>query len=134
MSDYGLGKDIARMQDQLLRIETTVNQILTLQGAMMATITELNTKVDELEQALETEHQQIMDALAELRQANEDLAQLVVDGGTHEERVALSGRIDTVITNLSNIIEDDEGEDPGNGGTDPVDPEPEPDPVDPFEP
>lgn len=129
MGDYGLGKDVARLQQQLSRIEATVNEILTIQGAMMATIAELNTKVDELEQALETEHQQIMDALAELRQANEDLAQLVVDGGTHDERQALSGRIDTVITNLSAIIaDDDEVEEPE------PEPEPEPDPVDPFEP
>lgn len=72
----------------------------------MATIQELSAKVDALQVALDLEQQQIADAIAALQATVADLQALVVDGGTAEERQAVSDKLDAVIADLQATIPD----------------------------
>ena len=72
----------------------------------MVTIQQLSAKVDTLQAALDAEQQQIADAIAALQQTVEDLQALVVDGGTEEERQAVSDKLDAVIADLQSTIPD----------------------------
>lgn len=72
----------------------------------MATLAELNAKVDELQTALDAEQEEIKTAIGTLEATNAELRTQIVDGGTAEERKALSDKIDTVITDLKATVGD----------------------------
>lgn len=73
---------------------------------IMATIQELSAKVDELQAALDAEQEQIAAAIAALQQTVADLQAIVAEGGTAEERQAVSDKIDAVIADLKGTIPD----------------------------
>lgn len=70
----------------------------------MPTIQELNTKVDELQSALDSEQTDIQAAIDALTTANAELTALVAAGGTEAERQAVADKIDAVITDLKATI------------------------------
>lgn len=74
---------------------------------IMATIQELSAKVDQLQEALDTEQEQIAEAIATLQTAVDELQALVVAGGTEAERQALSDKLDGVIADLESTIADE---------------------------
>ena len=66
----------------------------------------LEERFTALETAVATERQQILDALAELQEANADLQLLVADGGTVEQRAALALRMENLTATVAAIIPD----------------------------
>lgn len=72
----------------------------------MPTLAELNSKVDELQTALDEEQTQIQNAINTLTEANAALTQQVADGGTAEERQAVIDKIAGVITDLKATVPD----------------------------
>lgn len=83
------------------------NESLTLKlDLIMATIQQLSAKVDALQAALDTEQQQILDAIAALQETVEALEALVADGGTEAERQALSDKLDAIIADLQSTIDE----------------------------
>lgn len=71
---------------------------------IMATLTELSTKVDELQTALDAEQVEIQEAIAKLEASITDLSALVADGGTAEERQAISDKLTQIKTDLEGTI------------------------------
>lgn len=90
---------------QLANLALNIINYLNIE-TIMATIKELNAKVDELQTALDVEQQQIKDAIDQLNQAVADLEVLAAAGGSEEERQALSDKIQGVIDDLSQTIPD----------------------------
>lgn len=72
----------------------------------MATIAELSAKVDTLQTALDAEQEQIAAAIAALQQTVTDLNAIIAEGGTAEERQALSDKLDAVIVDLQGTVAD----------------------------
>ena len=70
----------------------------------MPTLAELSAKVDELQGALDTEQQEIADAIAALQQANADLEALVAAGGTEAERQAVADKLTAIVSDLQGTI------------------------------
>lgn len=70
----------------------------------MASISELSSKVDALQAALDSEQQEIADAIAQLNQTISDLQAIVSDGGTAEERQAIADKLDAITTDLQGTI------------------------------
>lgn len=70
----------------------------------MATIAELNAKVDQLQNDLDAEQQQVANKIAELEAIAEQLRQ---SGGSDADRAALAAKIDTVAADLKATIPDD---------------------------
>lgn len=70
----------------------------------MANIADLAAKVDALQTALDTEQQEIADAIAALQQSITDLQAMVADGGTVEERQALADKLDAIKADLEGTI------------------------------
>lgn len=83
-----------------------IDEILTNTNLIMASITELNAKVDTLQTALDEEQQQIAQAIADLQQTVTNLEALIVSGGTEAERQALSDKLDAIVTDLKGTIPD----------------------------
>jgi hypothetical protein len=77
---------------------------------IMASIKDLNAKVDVLQADLDVEQQKIADAIAALQQTVTDLQALVVDGGSADERQAVSDKLDAVIADLQATPLPDSGE------------------------
>lgn len=75
MGKYKLGQDIQK--------------ILNNQGEIMATLKQISDQVAALKTAVDTEQQEIKDAMDELSNKITDLTNLVADGGTVEERQAI---------------------------------------------
>jgi len=71
---------------------------------IMANITELTQKVDDLQIALDAEQVQIAEAIAALQQAIIDLEAMVAEGGTAEERQALADKLDSIKTDLEATV------------------------------
>lgn len=79
--------------------------ILKLQNhKIMATIAELSAKADELQAALDTEQQQIADAIAALQTVITDLQGQLAAGGTEAERQAVLDKMNAIITDLQGTI------------------------------
>lgn len=70
----------------------------------MASIQELNDKVDTLQAALDAEQEQIAAAIATLQTTVTDLQALIADGGTTEERQAVADKLDTAIADLKATV------------------------------
>ncbi len=83
-----------------------LNQILTLNNQLVMNIADLTAKVDALQASLDTEQQQIADAIAALNQSIIDLQAMVADGGTAEERQALADKLDAIKSDLEGTIAD----------------------------
>lgn len=78
----------------------------------MANIAELTAKVDALQTALDTEQQEIADAIAALQQSITDLQAMVADGGTVEERQALADKLDAIKADLEGTISNEPAPEP----------------------
>lgn len=89
--------------------EQLLKRLLKNQKQIMASIEQLNTKVDELQAALTTEREQIQAAIDGLTTEVENLNQIITDGGTAEQRQALADRIDGIKNELAAIIPDQTG-------------------------
>jgi len=76
-----------------------LNLILTLKN--MATIDDLNSKVDNLQSALTAEQAKIADAIQALEKTNSDLQAALASAATPEQLQAVSAKIDGVISNLN---------------------------------
>lgn len=72
----------------------------------MANIHDLQAQVTQLQADLDTEQEQIAAAIAALNQAIADLQVLVADGGTPEERQALSDALTAISVDLKGTIPD----------------------------
>ncbi len=72
----------------------------------MATLAELNAKVDELQGVIDTEQEQVAAALATLNQTVVDLQALVASGGTEAERQAILDKVVSAIDDLKTTIPD----------------------------
>lgn len=82
---------------------TSSNQKLDL---IMANIQELRAQVAQLQADLDSEQQQVAEAIAALEQAIIDLQAMVADGGTPEERQALSDALTAISEDLKGTIPD----------------------------
>lgn len=85
-------------------ILSLLNILKTQNHNIMATIQELSAKVDELQTALDTEQQQIADAIAALQATVTDLQGQLTAGGTEAERQAVLDKLNSVITDLQGTI------------------------------
>ena len=85
------------IKEELFSINNKLNKI-------MANITELTQKVDDLQVSLDAEQEQIRLAIEALNQAIADLQLLVVEGGTPEQRQALADKLDAIKGDLENTI------------------------------
>ncbi len=70
----------------------------------MATLEELNVKVDELQVTLDTEQEQIAQALADLNGVIADLQAQVAEGGSPEERQAVLDKLEAIKADLEGTI------------------------------
>jgi hypothetical protein len=77
----------------------------------MPTLQELNTKVDELQGALDTEQEQIAAAITGLNETITTLQGQVADGGTEADRQAVLDKLTAIKDDLAATIPD------ANGGT-----------------
>lgn len=71
----------------------------------MASIQELNAKVDTLQAALDAEQEQIATAIQALQTTVTDLQALIADGGTTEERQAVADKLDKAIADLKATVQ-----------------------------
>ena len=84
------------------------NDLLLLKlKTIMANIKDLQAQVAQLQSDLDTEQAQIAAAIDALNQSIADLQQLIVDGGTAEERQALSDALTAISDDLKNTIPDE---------------------------
>lgn len=72
----------------------------------MATLAQLNEKVDALQASLDAEQEQIQAAIAQLQTTIDELRQNQTDAGTPEERQALADKLDAIKTDLEGTISD----------------------------
>lgn len=93
--------------DVLVEIAKDLKIIQKQNQLIMASITELTQKVDTLEtkvdgltQAIDTEQQEIADAINDLKQTNAELQLIIAEGGTAEQRQALSDKLTNITTKL----------------------------------
>jgi predicted nucleic acid-binding Zn-ribbon protein len=82
------------------------HRILTRLEDIMASITDLSAKVEELQTALDTEQTQIADAFAAFLAEVTDLKAQLLAGGTEAERQAVSDKLDAAIADLQATIPD----------------------------
>lgn len=87
-------------------LSLTIIFIIIKQQQMANSIEELTAKVDALQAALDAEQQQIAAAIAALQQTVGELQDTIADGGTEEQRQALSDKLDAIITDLQSTIPD----------------------------
>ncbi len=72
----------------------------------MANLEDLQKKVDSLQESLNTEQQQVQDALSKLQKSVEELNGIVAGGGTEEQRQRLADQIDAIASDLAATIPD----------------------------
>lgn len=89
---------------KLEAINKSLTTITNNQNKIMATLQELETKVDELQVALDAEQQSIAEAIAALTQTITDLQALVADGGTVEQRQAIADKLDALKADLEGTV------------------------------
>jgi len=70
----------------------------------MPTLAELNSKVDELQTALDAEQIEIANAIAALQAIVTDLQTQVAAGGTEADRQAVMDKLNAVITDLQATV------------------------------
>ena len=75
-------------------------------NTIMANIQELKAQVAQLQADLDTEQQQVADALAALNQAIAELQAMVADGGTPQERQELADALTAISEDLKGTIPD----------------------------
>lgn len=73
---------------------------------IMSTLQELKAKVDQLQSTLDTEQEQMRAKITELEGINAQPLAQVADGGTPEERQALSEKLNAVIEDIKSTIPD----------------------------
>lgn len=99
--------------DALIELSKDLKLIYKQNEKIMATITELTQKVDALQtqvtdltDAVNTEQQQVTDAINALNQTIADLQANIANGGTQEERQALSDKLTAISTGLQAAKDD----------------------------
>lgn len=70
----------------------------------MPTLQELSDKIDELNSALQTEQQQVADAIADLNTTITDLEALVEAGGSESDRQAILDKIIAIKEDLEGTV------------------------------
>lgn len=70
----------------------------------MPTLEELSAKVDELQQALDTEQEQIQAVINGLNETITQLQQQVAEGGTQEERQAVLDKLNALKSDLESTV------------------------------
>jgi ABC-type transporter Mla subunit MlaD len=99
--------------DVLVELSKDLKLIYKQNQTIMASITELTQKVDALQTqvtdlttAVNTEQQQITDAINALNQTITELQAIIADGGTTEQRQALSDKLTQISTDLQTAKDD----------------------------
>jgi ABC-type transporter Mla subunit MlaD len=107
------GHSINGLHEVLIEISKDIKIIQKQNQSIMANITELTQKVDALQtqvtdltEAVNTEQQQITDAINALNQTVTELQAIIADGGTTEQRQALSDKLTQISTNLQTAKDD----------------------------
>ncbi len=72
----------------------------------MSSVAQLSAKVDELQQAIDSEQTQIGAALSTLQSTVDGLKQELIDAGSPAERQAVADKLDAAITDVSSTIAD----------------------------
>lgn len=90
----------------LVVIGVIIKSISNLKTFIMATVSELSAKVDELQAHLDTEQEQIQNALNTLVAQNEELKKQIEDLGGSEALQAVADKLDGVISDLKGTIPD----------------------------
>lgn len=99
--------------DVLVELSKDLKLIYQQNQKIMATISELTQKVDalqtqvtEFQNAVNTEQEQVTDAINGLNQTITDLQAIIADGGTMEQRQALSDKLTAISTSLQTAKDD----------------------------
>lgn len=87
-------------------LEKKLDKIISFNKHIMATLTQLTEKVEALQTALDTEQQEIQDAIAALNTTIQELRDQIAnnDGGTVEQRQALADKLDSIKTDLEGTV------------------------------
>jgi ABC-type transporter Mla subunit MlaD len=85
---------------------TRVEEGLQNQATIMATVSQLGAKVDELQSAIDSEQEQIAGALSSLQSTVDELKAQIVAGGTEEERQAIADKLDAAVADVKSTIAD----------------------------
>lgn len=87
-------------------LEKKLNKIISFNKHIMASIAQLTEKVDALQLALDTEQQEIQDAITALNTTIQELRDQIAnnDGGTVEERQALADKLDAIKSDLEGTV------------------------------
>lgn len=72
----------------------------------MATLKQLEEKVDQLQQSIDKEQEQIKETIENLNRVAEDLRQQLTDGGTAEDRQRVLEKLQASIVDLESTIPD----------------------------
>lgn len=95
------GREILRQIDHVLEHQ---HQIINQNKNIMATLAELTAKIDTLQETVDTEQQEVANALAALETTVAELRAIIAAQGTPEELEAAISKVDAIIEDVKTTI------------------------------